>query len=535
MDARTPLSPSLALAVTGRPLPRETTQGDPLVKDDGSPRVGDVVAGRYRIEAQLGRGAMGAVFAAHDALFDRPVAIKILHGAHADHPTLPTRFEREAFAAARLDHPNCVQVFDAGRDDAVGQYLVMPRLEGHPLGALMQGPLGVERTVGVILQVLAGLDHAHARGFVHRDIKPDNLFVARDREGREHVTIVDFGLVKFTQLPAGRALTRLGSVFGTPAYMAPEQASGGHVDARADLYALGATMYEMLSGRPPFEADSFPAILRQHLLSEPDPLPPHVPAAIADFVRWLMAKDPAERPADAGCAAAQLRRASTPGAAVSHRAPPANATFDPALHSQLALAPASRGRQSMDLPAYDERPPSNLVGSPWPGRVLALSLAVAAVAVGWVVAAPALTSDSAATGSLTTASIGAALPTSAHAPELAEPLSSALAPARTADEVDPSDLAPEPVVVASVDPPAVAKAPATPAKAKPKPKASSKPTVAPRATDAPRATPVVDAPPRPSEPTRVLTATRPPRRASKLPGTNFVEVRGSGAVLRPRS
>jgi serine/threonine protein kinase len=282
---------------------------------NSDPWIGRVLAGRYRIDARLGSGGMGAVYRARHLALDREVAIKILHARLTEDPVVARRFDREALAASRLDHPGIVQMLDAGTAEGGTKFLVMQLLSGRELRSLQDGPMPSDRVVELTLQILRALEHAHRRGLVHRDLKPENVIVTRDDEDREVVKILDFGIVK---LLSGEGdddkLTRAGMVFGTPRYMSPEQAAGGKIDARADLYTVGVIMYEMLAGSPPFQGDEMGIVLRMHILADPPPLPEHVPAPIAEVVMRLLQKRPVDRFGSAKETEDALQAAATQGA-----------------------------------------------------------------------------------------------------------------------------------------------------------------------------------------------------------------------------
>jgi serine/threonine protein kinase len=262
--------------------------------------VGSMIHERYRVDKLLGAGGMGAVFKAHHIGLRRDVAIKVLRPELGRDVTTGKRFDREAHSVSRLDHPNCVRVTDFGTTDGGVKYLVMELLEGAELQASLGQPWAPARAVGTIVQMLEGLEHAHHVAIVHRDLKPENVFVTRDYRGRELIKLVDFGIAKLID-DEGRKeqLTRAGTVFGTPRYMSPEQASGGKLDERTDLYATGLILYEMLTGRPPFVSDDAATLLRMHILAPPPELPPSVPAALAAVVAKLLEKSRNDRYASA--------------------------------------------------------------------------------------------------------------------------------------------------------------------------------------------------------------------------------------------
>ena len=202
--------------------------------------------GRYQVVEELGRGGMGVVYRAYQPSLNRHVAIKVLPPQLSLDQQLVGRFQREARAAANLRHPNIVVIYDVGEEKGI-HYIVMEYLEGRTLKQLVEeeGPLHPKRAAHIVEQVAAALDYAHQRGFVHRDVKPANIFVGPG----DHVTLTDFGIAKAAS--ETQQLTRTGTLMGTPEYMAPEQATGGEVDHRTDLYALGVVLYQMLTGHVP--------------------------------------------------------------------------------------------------------------------------------------------------------------------------------------------------------------------------------------------------------------------------------------------
>ncbi|MCX4247977.1 serine/threonine protein kinase [Paraliomyxa miuraensis] len=275
--------------------------------------VGQVIGGRYRLDAVLGIGAMGAVYRGYHTGLERSVAVKLLHKDLMGSEEMRARFAREASAVSKLDHPNCVRVTDFGNDEEY-QFLVMELLEGTPLGHELQQPLPAERALGIIDEVLAGLEHAHGHGLVHRDIKPDNVFLARDGD-KVRVKLLDFGIVKLQEGSGNKQLTQMGMIFGTPHFMSPEQATGGEIDARADLYAAGVVLYTMLAGRLPFDDDDPLKVLRQQIRDEPPALPDDVPDPVRGLVTKLLAKKPEQRHASAAetrKAVADVREALAP-------------------------------------------------------------------------------------------------------------------------------------------------------------------------------------------------------------------------------
>ena len=243
----------------------------PSPDDSGVVPIGSVLDGRYRVDSILGTGGMGRVYKGEHTGIGRAVAIKILHADLGRNKEATQRFQREALASGRLDHPNIVGVTDFGVLDDGCLYLVMEALEGEGLGTRLERDNRIPwlEATEIIRGVLAGLRHAHDRNVIHRDIKPDNIVLAR-KDGEQIVKILDFGIAK---LLAGTgddpATTRAGLTVGTPAYLSPEQAVGGEIKAATDLYSTSVVFYEMLAGRPPFEDTDPLAIMTAHVSREP--------------------------------------------------------------------------------------------------------------------------------------------------------------------------------------------------------------------------------------------------------------------------
>jgi eukaryotic-like serine/threonine-protein kinase len=240
------------------------------------PFVGAIVGERYRIVSRIGIGGMGAVYRAEHTMMRRDLAIKVLLPELSGKEEFARRFEREAESASRLDHPNIITVTDFGRTGEGSLFLAMEFLAGSSLSAaIAAGPLPAPRALAILRQILRALDHAHAAGVVHRDLKPDNIMLVERDGNREVVKILDFGIAKVTEpqsgtgAPGREALTQAGVIFGTPEYLSPEQALGEAVDARADIYAAGVILFEMLAGRRPFESEDKVKIISMHLSHAP--------------------------------------------------------------------------------------------------------------------------------------------------------------------------------------------------------------------------------------------------------------------------
>ena len=256
---------------------------------------GTAIVGRYRIEGRLGVGGMSTVQLAFDQRLERYVAIKLLAEHLADDPTFVSRFRREALSAARLVHPNIVQVFDFGFDEEAHQhFIVMEHVAGHSCAELLRdhGPMQVDQAVDVVTQACRGLDYAHRNGVVHRDVKPGNLLVSDS----DVVKLADFGIARAADQSS---ITQVGSVLGTAAYLAPEQARGEEAGPRADLYSLGVVAYQLLSGRLPYEANSLSELALKQQRQAPAPLDelnPRVPPELADAISLALALDQEDRP-----------------------------------------------------------------------------------------------------------------------------------------------------------------------------------------------------------------------------------------------
>jgi serine/threonine-protein kinase len=269
--------------------------------------------GQYVLGERLGAGGMGEVYRAEHVLLKQPCAVKLIRPDQAGDPATLRRFEREVRATARLKHWNTVQVYDYGTTADGTFYYAMEYLPGLTLDELVKGndPLPAGRAVYLLRQACAALREAHALGLVHRDLKPANLMVCERGGAFDVVKVLDFGLVKDVGLGGGgTTLTREGTIAGTPAYMSPEQASGGgRLDARTDVYSLGAVAYFLLTGRAPFPRDTALQMILAHLqepVRRPTELRPEVPAGLEAVVLRCLEKDPAKRFPDVGSLEAAL-------------------------------------------------------------------------------------------------------------------------------------------------------------------------------------------------------------------------------------
>jgi eukaryotic-like serine/threonine-protein kinase len=259
------------------------------------PAPNTIVDGRYRVLSRLGSGGMADVFLAEDQQLGRKVALKLLHHRFAEDPDFVERFRREAQAAAGLQHPNVVSVYDRGTFDDT-YYIAMEYLPGRTLKQLIreEAPLDPLRAIDIAIQILKAARFAHRRGVVHRDLKPHNVIV--DDSG--HAKVTDFGIAR-----AGASdMTETGSIMGTAQYLSPEQAQGHAVNGGSDLYSIGVVLYEMLTGRVPFDAESAVSIALKHVSEAPVPpsqINPSIPPELEQTVLWVLNKNAADRPADA--------------------------------------------------------------------------------------------------------------------------------------------------------------------------------------------------------------------------------------------
>jgi len=262
--------------------------------------------GRYRLKRRLGVGGMGEVWIAHHRALKQDVAVKVLRPELCASERSIARFEREVMATTRLTHPHTIRIMDHGVTPEGLWYYAMELLVGQDLGQLIResGPLAPRRAVDLVRQACGSLAEAHRLGFVHRDVKPDNLFVAHLGGVDDYVKVLDFGIAKVTQDLENTRLTQEGAVAGTPLYISPEAVRGDPVDARSDVYALGCVLYTALAGTEPFQGENALSILMQH--AQVDPEAPSVkrgealPGELEAVVRRCMAKEPDRRFADAG-------------------------------------------------------------------------------------------------------------------------------------------------------------------------------------------------------------------------------------------
>ncbi|NOK22026.1 serine/threonine-protein kinase [Corallococcus carmarthensis] len=327
--------------------------------EGGDEYVGKTIASKYRVEALIGEGGMGKVYRARQLALDKVVVLKVLrHTLLSDERTV-ARFQREAKAASRLNHPNSISVLDFGQADDGALFIAMEYVAGQDLHQILsrEWPLGEARVVRIALQILSALSDAHGAGVIHRDLKPENIMVEQRRNEPDFVKVLDFGIAKITDSQdEGPALTRAGFVCGTPEYMSPEQARGAVLDHRSDLYAVGVILYQLTTGLLPFESDSAVGFATKHLTEEPPPPTRRRPDArispgMERLILRVLSKDPDDRPANAGAFKTELlavdkeRRRGGASASASEtggRRPQASGVLAPIPRKSQAAQNASR-------------------------------------------------------------------------------------------------------------------------------------------------------------------------------------------------
>ncbi len=313
-----------------------------------------ILGGQYEVLEKIGTGGMGSVYKASQPAMNRMVAIKILHPKLAGRKDLTSRFRREARAMSQLTHPNTVTVFTFGElEDDGSLYIVMELLEGRNLNQAVrrEGPLPPERAIPILVQVCGALQEAHDLGIVHRDLKPENIFLARQGGLTDFPKVLDFGLAKVTERqmqPGSIILTQEGMVFGTPEFMSPEQAQGRTLDARSDIYSLAVILYELLTGKLPFQARTPMEYIQKHVT---DPIIPFAerapdrtyPRGLEQVIVKALAKRPEERYQTAAEFAEALRPFGGAAAqAIPRIASPASAAGAPAPAAQVVELARSR-------------------------------------------------------------------------------------------------------------------------------------------------------------------------------------------------
>ncbi|WP_437756059.1 serine/threonine-protein kinase [Sorangium sp. So ce1389] len=321
------------------------------------PNIGrDLLGGQFQILQKIGSGGMGSVYKAAQPAMNRMVAVKILHPKLANRKDLVSRFRREARAMSHLTHPNTVKVLLYGELEDGSLYIVMEYLEGKNLNQVVrkEGPLPVERAIPILIQVCGALQEAHIQGIVHRDLKPENIFLSTNGGLKDYPKVLDFGLAKVTERelrPGSVMLTQEGMVFGTPEFMSPEQAQGKVLDARSDIYSLATILYEVLTGKLPFEARTPMEYIQHHVTKSPIPLDERVPGKhFPQGLGAVLAKALEKRPEDRFESAAEFADALKPfagGAGKGYTAMmPKNAALEQASKQHAAALHAAKGPAS---------------------------------------------------------------------------------------------------------------------------------------------------------------------------------------------
>ncbi len=264
----------------------------------------DILNGQFQILQKIGSGGMGAVYKALQPAMNRMVAVKILHPKLTNRKDLASRFRREARAMSHLTHPNTVKVFLYGELEDGSLYIVMEFLEGKNLNQTVRsgGPMPVERALPILIQACHALEEAHRAGIVHRDLKPENIFICQQGGMKDYAKVLDFGLAKVTERemrPGSLILTQEGMVFGTPEFMSPEQAQGKSLTAASDIYSLAIILYEVLTGKLPFEAKNPMEYIQLHVQAKPKPLNERVPGkTFPPLLEQILDKAMAKKPED---------------------------------------------------------------------------------------------------------------------------------------------------------------------------------------------------------------------------------------------
>jgi eukaryotic-like serine/threonine-protein kinase len=405
------MSPSAPLAVTcpsctadtgtsaqfcpacGTVLPRPTGNGDPLV--------GKVVARKYSVERCIGEGGMGRVYRARQLVLDKPVVLKVLHQELLSDARTVARFQREARAASRLNHPNSINILDFGVAEDGELFIAMEYVDGHDLHYLLtnEWPLSEPRIIRIVSQVLSALADAHSAGVIHRDLKPENVMVEPRRGGESDVVkVLDFGIAKIVDTAeAGPALTRAGFVCGTPEYMSPEQAKGAPLDARSDLYSVGVLLFQLVTRRLPFEADTAIGYATKHL-SEPPPPPSRLrPGGCSPEMEQLilraLSKDPKARPQTAEEFLDALN--ALPAGESSHSARTARVVLP---LGATAEQPRKKSDVATARTVVSARPTRQRRLGMWGAALIGMAIAALVVVAGWFYLRPSLPSATSAFG-----------------------------------------------------------------------------------------------------------------------------------------
>ncbi|MGZ3429063.1 MAG: serine/threonine-protein kinase, partial [Polyangia bacterium] len=430
------------------------------------PNLDRVLMGQFELREIAGRGAMGTVYRAYQRTMDRIVAVKILRSEIVKEPGVLRRFLREARAAARLQHPNIVTVHMVGETEDGVPYLVMEHIDGVSLEAICeaQGPQPLPRVISFGRQIAAALSEAHSLGIVHRDLKPANILVTDRSRTPDLVKVLDFGIAKLINTEADQSMmTADGTIFGTPHYIAPEQASGGDVDHRVDIYSLGCILFRLATGVLPFEGTQSMQVVLKHLRDEPPrprSLDPNIPQALEDLILACLQKSRNRRPDDAEQVIASLdrieadaRRPKSERLApiVVTRAAPANAASSPAWTVASNATPPGGQRATPITPTSGHSKLSSTgkiaalrnAPSPWANRAVWIGVFVAATVGASVGVLAALTHNSAEES----------VPPAPEHPAIARTASPSTSPApTTSPATTTTTLTPAPTVTAAATP-----------------------------------------------------------------------------------
>ncbi len=385
-------------AVDGARLSPVSSHGG-FGREGADPLLGQTLAGRYRIVRKIGEGGMGIVYEAVHVIIEKRVALKVLREDFSHREDVVERFRQEAKSASRIGHEHIVDISDFGVTPGGAHFFVMEFLQGNDLAEELErrGPLPTRRSIDLVMQCCKALGAAHSKGIVHRDMKPENIFLLSRDTGEDFVKIVDFGIAKMSELDEhgasspGRRLTKTGMIFGTPEYMSPEHAAGKELDHRVDIYALGIILYELLTGRVPFLGDTFMGILTQHMF---EPLPPltavhpgcSAPPELERLIARAVSKNAGDRPQSMDEFAHELARVRDQvlSPLSSSMPPPGTIT-----HVERAAPGPGFGVASSHPPSWQKAPPvpSPFLDEPTPAPVqrsaswLWLSLGALTVAV----------------------------------------------------------------------------------------------------------------------------------------------------------
>jgi serine/threonine protein kinase len=422
-------------------------------RSEVDPLVGQLLGGRYKILRKIGEGGMGIVYEAEHVMIEKRVGLKVLREDFSSREDVVERFRQEAKSASRIGHPNIIDISDFGVTPQGANYFVMELLSGHDLATELEkkGPLSARRAIKLAVQCARALGAAHAKGIVHRDMKPENIFLLRrdvplagpsarfDDDGEDFVKIVDFGIAKMSDIETdgqpGRKLTKTGMIFGTPEYMSPEQAGGKKLDHRVDVYAMGIILYELLTGRVPFVGDTFMGILTQHMFETAAPIAAanptaQVPPELERIVFRALAKNADERYQSMDELASDLLSVLGQAPAVAASLPPPPGTFTHAGYQEHGSSDVRAPRLHVASPAT-ELTPERRAGKT--GLWVGLAAVLALVASGGFYA---LRAERSGVKAPAPAAVAPAVVAPAPAPPSAPPPAAPVQPAQVTIQVD---------------------------------------------------------------------------------------------------